>query len=195
MSNNAGFQKSVNITPSGITSYYPGQMIGATNFNNPSQSAVVNKNSSIAQGIATFTFYAGANTCTPLFADATNGILLGFVANLNNTVWNDANMKQGWSLQVQQGYQLNYFATGTAAAVVPSLNNTGAGPILYGDIVLINKTTGALASQTSATIPSTHVQCITGGRAWKVINVTPQFDAEGNSLANLVVISNIQDII
>jgi hypothetical protein len=64
--------------------------------------------------------------------------------------------------------------------------------ILYGDLVLINNITGALASQTSTTIPSGYTQCITGNQAWTVIDVTPVYDAQGILLSNLVAISNVQ---
>jgi hypothetical protein len=192
---NALFQQSVNITPSGMPQYLNGDMLGNRNLYNPSQSLIVNKNSSVPQGVASFTWYVDNQTCTPLRADSPSAILLGFVARTQDTTWLNANVQQGWSMQVAQGYQLQYFATGTFAAVCPSLNNAGAGPILYNDLVLINNTTGALASQTSSTIPSGYTQCITGNLVWRVIDVTPVNDAQGNLLSNLVAISNVQSTI
>ena len=190
------FQNTVNITQAGMPQYLNGDMIGNKNLQNPSQSAVVNINSTALQGVATFTWYVNSTTCTPLKADSTGNILLGFVGRTQDTPWPGANTLQGYSMQVQQGYQLQYFATGAFGAVAPSLNNAGAGPILYGDYVIINNTTGALASQTSGTIPSGYTQCITGNsQAWTVIDVTPVYDAQGTLLSNLVAISNIQSTI
>lgn len=184
-------QQSVNITAQGMPQYLNGDMVGNRNLFNPSLGSIVNINSAIPQAIATFTWFVDNQTCTPLKADAQGG-LLGFVARTQDTVWPNANVNQGWSMQVGQGYQLQYFPTGTFAAVVGSLNNSGAGPAVYGDLVLINETTGALTSQTSSTIPSGYTQCITGGLAWKVINLTAVYDAQGSLLNNLVVISNVQ---
>lgn len=190
------FQQNVNITQRGMPQYLNGDMIGNRNLYNPSQSSVVNVNSTIPQTVGSFTWFVDSQTCTPLLAQATSpNVLLGFVARTQDTVWPGANTLQGYSMQVQQGYQLQYFATGTFGAVCPSLNNAGAGPILYGDIVLINNTTGALASQTSLTIPSGYTQCITGNLVWKVIDVSAVYDAQGNLLNNLVAISNVQSTI
>lgn len=189
------FQQQVNITASGMPQYLNGDMIGNRNLYNPSQSSVVNVNSSVLQGVATFTWYVDNQTCTPLKADSPSSQLLGFVSRDQSTVWPGQNVTQGYSMQIQQGYQLQFFATGTFAAVCPSLNNAGAGPILYGDLVIINNLTGALASQTSGTIPSGYSQCITGSQAWKVISVTAVYDAQGILINNLVVISNVQSTI
>jgi hypothetical protein len=188
---NARFQNKVNNNARGIPQYLAGDMLGNKNLMNPSQSAIVNRASASPQGIATFTWMVDNQTCTPLKADSNNTIL-GFVARSQDTTWTNANTNQGWSMQVGQGYQLQYFVDGTFSAVCPSLNNGGAGPIVYGDLVLINNTTGALVSQTSSTIPAGYSQVVTGNKAWKVINTTTVSDAEGNLIDNLVAISNIQ---
>ena len=188
---NARFQNAVNITAHGMPQYLAGDYIGNKNLMNPAQSAVVYANSSIAQAVGSFTWMQDSGVCTPLKADS-NSLLLGFVSRDQATTWPNGNVNQGWSMQVAQGYQLQYFPTGTFACICPSLNNSGAGPAVYGDIVLINNTTGELASQTSSTVPSGYTQCITGGLTWKVINVQSVYDAEGNAISNLVVISNIQ---
>jgi hypothetical protein len=189
------FQQQVNITPAGMPQYLPGDQIGNRNLYNPSQSSVVNINSPVLQGVATFTWFVDSQTCTPLLAQSPSAKLLGFVPRDQSTVWPGQNILQGYSMQVQQGYQLQYFATGTFGAICPSLN--GGGVILYGDIILINNTTGALASQTSLTIPSGYTQCITGNpnQAWSVIDITPVYDAQGLLISNLVAISNVQPTI
>jgi hypothetical protein len=194
MAVSAGFQQSVNITPNGVPQYLAGDMIGNKNLYNPSQGNVVNINSSIPQAIGSFTWFVDSQTCTPLLADSPSGILLGFVARTQSTVWPYGNFLQGWNAQVAQGYQLIYFSTGTFGAICPSLNNAGAGPVLYNDIVLINNTTGALASQTSTTIPAGYTQVITGPNiaAWRVIDITSVYDAGGTLIPGLVAISNIQ---
>ena len=195
---NALFQNQVNITAQGMPQYLTGDYLGNRNLYNPSQALIVNKNSSIPQAVASFTWLLDGQTCTPLKADSPSGILLGFVGRTQDTTWPNGNVNQGWSMQVAQGYQLQYFPTGTFAAICPSLNNAGAGPILVGDIILINNTTGALASQTSLTIPNGYSQCITGGatpsagNAWAVISVQQVYDAQGSLLSNLVAISNVQ---
>ena len=187
----ARFQNKVNISARGIPQYLTGDMLGNKNLMNPAQSAIVNKNSSIPQGVGSFTWMVDNQTCTPLKADS-NNTLLGFVARLQDTTWPNGNVNQGWSMQVGQGYQLQYFVDGTFSSICPSLNNGGAGPIVYGDLVLINNTTGVLASQTSSTIPAGYSQVITGNKPWKVINTTTVYDAEGTAIQNLVAISNVQ---
>lgn len=190
---NACFQNSVNITPSGMPQYLAGDMIGNRNLLNPSLSAIVKINSSVPQPIGGFTWYVNNQTCAPIKAEST-GVLLGFVGRTQDTVFPNANVSQGWSMAVQQGYQLQYFPTGTFAAICPSLNNDGAGPILYGDLVLINNTTGALGSKTSLPMVG-WTQCITGNLPWIVIDLTPVYDAQGTVISNLVVISNTQSTI
>ena len=170
----ARFQNKVNISARGIPQYLAGDMLGNKNLMNPAQSAIVNKNSSIPQGVGSFTWMVDNQTCT------------------QDTTWPNGNVNQGWSMQVGQGYQLQYFVDGTFSSICPSLNNGGAGPIVYGDLVLINNTTGVLASQTSSTIPAGYSQVITGNKPWKVINTTTVYDAEGTAIQNLVAISNVQ---
>lgn len=191
---NAIFQQRVNLTPAGVPTYLIGDLIGNKNFQNPAQSAIVNIASSVPQAIGSFTWRKNAQTCTPLKADST-GALLGFVARTQDTTWANSNVDQGWSMQVAQGYQLQYFASGTVATVCPSLNNAGAGPILYGDLILINDLTGELASQTTDVIPSGYTQVITNNLPWKVIDTSIVYDAQGSQIANLVAISNIQNSI
>ena len=73
---------------------------------------------------------------------------------------------------------------GSFYAIAPSLN--GGGVIVAGDILVLNNTTGALASQTSATIPTGYTQV----PGYTVINPAPGEVATDNPIANLVVISN-----
>ncbi len=113
--------------------------------------------------------------------------LAGFVARVQNNVWADADVSQGYSYTIPATNDMEFFPKGSFFAVAASLN--GGGTILAGDIIIQNNTTGVLASQTSTTVPSGYTQIV----GWTVINPSPLSSttvALANA-ANLVVISNV----
>jgi hypothetical protein len=194
MANYAGFQQSV---------YYPNVAYAGDYFGlppyNPTNGYIVDANS-YNGGILIGTFAWGLagslNNSQVTQIKGSNTMLAGFAVRAQDGVWADANVPFGYSMLVPATRQIQIAPKGSFYAVAPSLN--GGGVIVQGDIILVNNTTGALASQTSSTIPSGYTQAITGGVAWTVINVAPTSQtASGYPInnagvtANLVVISNI----
>ncbi len=194
MSTFAGFQQSV---------YYPnvayaGDVSGLPPYN-PTKGYIVDA-ASFGGGIYIGSFCYGLagslNNTQVTQIKGSNTAIAGFVPRLQDGVWADANVPFGYSMLMPSTRQIQVAAKGTFYAVCPSLN--GGGVIVQGDIIVINDTTGALASQTSTTIPSGYHQAISGGVAWTVINAAPTSQtASGYPInnagvtANLVVISNV----
>lgn len=120
---------------------------------------------------------------------ASGRVLAGFVGRSQQEVWSDASTTLGYSMQIDNTRTVQYYIRGTFATVAPSLNSGGVA--LAGDIIIQNNNTGALASQTSTTVPSGYTLI----PAYTVINPSPvqvaNTTASGLQQAGLLIISNV----
>ena len=192
MANFAGFQQSVQYPAVAL----PGDWYGLPLYN-AGAGYIVDANS-LNGGILIGSFcwgLLGTNNTQVTQIQGSNTQIAGFAVKAQEGVWADASIPFGYSMMVPATRQIEVVSNGSFYAVCPSLN--GGGVIVANDIIIINTTTGALASQTSATIPSGYVAAITGGKQWIVINPSPTAATSANAITNaltttnMVVISNV----
>lgn len=171
----AGFQSSVAYPQVA----YQGDFYGLP-INNGGKGYIVDP-ASAGINIGTFCWgLIGTNNTQVTPFKGSNTEIAGFTVRSQSGVWSDSDIIKGYSMTVPATRQIQVFANGSFYAICPSLNSGDV--IVAGDIVLLNNTTGALASQTTSVVPSGYTQVA----GYIVINASPT----NSTITNLVVISN-----
>jgi hypothetical protein len=136
-----------------------------------------------AWGLATGTSNSSQSNST--VTQLPDGILpfAGFVWRSQQNVIPWSTEQYGYGFAIQAGQNIDLVTQGTFLIFAPSLN--AGGVILNGNILVQSNTTGEVASQTSATIPTGYTQ-IPG---FIVINSTPDNQPVGS---DIVVMSNVK---